>query len=45
MKNMNALYVDFLLEMLHLLNPFAWNLEQQMMALRVCVTAAFKVEV
>jgi hypothetical protein len=45
MKIMNALYVDFLVEMLHLLNPFVWNLEQQMIALRVCVIPAFKVKV
>jgi len=45
MKSMNALYVDFLLEMLHLLNPFVWNLELQMMALRVCVISAFEVKV
>lgn len=40
MKSMNALYVDFLLETLPLLNHFVWNLEQQVMALRV-----FKVKV
>jgi len=44
MKSMNALYVDFLLEMLHLLNPFVWNLELQMMAFRVCVISAFEVK-
>jgi hypothetical protein len=37
MKSMNALFVDFLLKMLHLLNLFVWNLEQQMMVLRVPV--------
>jgi hypothetical protein len=45
MKSMNALYVDFLLEMLPLLNPFDWNLEGQIMASRVCVIPVFKVKV